>query len=51
MEDSSDPDDIEDGQMDGSPGMMEEEDDDDESRDRTIYPWMKKIHVAGGEFI
>ncbi|TGZ55394.1 Uncharacterized protein DBV15_08574 [Temnothorax longispinosus] len=47
VEDSSDADDIEDSQMDGSPGMMEEEEEDDESRDRTIYPWMKKIHVAG----
>lgn len=33
--------------MDGSPGMMEEEDDEEESGDRVIYPWMKKIHVAG----
>ncbi|KYM78862.1 Homeobox protein Hox-D4a [Atta colombica] len=52
VEDSSDADDIEDGQMEGSPGMMEEEEEDEENRDRTIYPWMKKIHVAGvGEFI
>lgn len=52
VEDSSDADDIEDGQMEGSPGMMEEEEEDEENRDRTIYPWMKKIHVAGvGELI
>ncbi|EFN68507.1 Homeotic protein deformed [Camponotus floridanus] len=47
VEDSSDPDDIEDGQMESSPGIMEEEEEDDENRERTIYPWMKKIHVAG----
>ncbi|XP_076663035.1 homeotic protein deformed [Andrena cerasifolii] len=48
VEDGSDQDDMEDDQMmDGSPGMMEEEDDEEESGDRVIYPWMKKIHVAG----
>ncbi|KAL6421269.1 hypothetical protein ACFW04_012010 [Cataglyphis niger] len=47
VEDNSDPDDIEDGQMEASPGMMEEEEEDEENRERTIYPWMKKIHVAG----
>ncbi|KAK2586673.1 hypothetical protein KPH14_011716 [Odynerus spinipes] len=52
LDDGSDQDDVEDDQMmDGSPGMMEEEEDDEENGDRVIYPWMKKIHVAGvGEF-
>lgn len=47
--DDSDPDadDVEDGQMEGSPGMMDEEEEDEENRDRPIYPWMKKVHVAG----
>ncbi|KOX78595.1 Homeotic protein deformed [Melipona quadrifasciata] len=41
-------DDIEDDQtMDGSPGMMEDDDEDEENGDRVIYPWMRKIHVAG----
>lgn len=47
VEDSSDADDTEDAQLESSPGMMEEEEEDEENRDRTIYPWMKKIHVAG----
>ncbi|XP_020280018.1 homeobox protein Hox-A4 [Pseudomyrmex gracilis] len=47
IEDSSDADDTEDAQLESSPGMMEEEEEDEENRDRTIYPWMKKIHVAG----
>ncbi|PBC32027.1 Homeotic protein deformed [Apis cerana cerana] len=48
VEDGSDQDDVEDDQMmDGSPGMMEEEEEDEENGDRVIYPWMKKIHVAG----
>ncbi|XP_012276321.1 homeobox protein Hox-A4 [Orussus abietinus] len=48
LEDGSDQDDMEDDQMmDGSPGMMEEDEDDEENGDRVIYPWMKKIHVAG----
>ncbi|KZC07044.1 Homeotic protein deformed [Dufourea novaeangliae] len=48
VDDGSDQDDMEDDQMmDGSPGMMEEEDDDEDNGDRVIYPWMKKIHVAG----
>ncbi|XP_014486402.1 PREDICTED: homeotic protein deformed [Dinoponera quadriceps] len=47
-EDALDADDMEDDQMmDGSPGMMEEEEEDEESGDRMIFPWMKKIHVAG----
>ncbi|XP_044742481.1 homeobox protein Hox-A4 [Chrysoperla carnea] len=33
--------------MDGSPLMDDDEDDDSENGDRVIYPWMKKIHVAG----
>lgn len=38
--------------MDGSPLMDDDEDDDSESGDRVIYPWMKKIHVAGvGEYM
>ena len=38
--------------MDCSSGMAEDDDDDeDNGKDRVIYPWMKKIHVAGvGEF-
>lgn len=41
-------DDLEDDHMlDGSPGMMDEDDEDDENGERIIYPWMKKIHVAG----
>ncbi|KAG7208056.1 hypothetical protein KM043_009634 [Ampulex compressa] len=48
VEEGSDQDDMEDDQMmDGSPGMMEDDDDDEENGDRVIYPWMKKIHVAG----
>ncbi|XP_076278162.1 homeotic protein deformed [Lasioglossum baleicum] len=48
VDDGSDQDDMEDDQMmDGSPGMMEDDDDDEENGDRVIYPWMKKIHVAG----
>ncbi|XP_017890689.1 homeotic protein deformed-like isoform X2 [Ceratina calcarata] len=48
VDDGSDQDDMEDDQMmDGSPGMMEEEEEDEENGDRVIYPWMKKIHVAG----
>lgn len=33
--------------MDGSPGMAEDDEEDEENGDRVIYPWMKKIHVAG----
>ncbi|XP_003700437.1 homeotic protein deformed [Megachile rotundata] len=48
VDDGSDQDDMEDDQMmDGSPGMMEDEEEDEENGDRVIYPWMKKIHVAG----
>lgn len=43
---TSDDHDDDDEQME-SPLMEEEEDDDSESGDRVIYPWMKKIHVAG----
>lgn len=47
-DEGSDQEDVDDDQiMDGSPGMMEDEDDDEENGDRVIYPWMKKIHVAG----
>ncbi|XP_008205497.2 homeotic protein deformed [Nasonia vitripennis] len=47
-DDGSDQDDLEDDQMmDGSPGMAEDEEEDEENGDRVIYPWMKKIHVAG----
>ncbi|KAK9695643.1 hypothetical protein QE152_g32434 [Popillia japonica] len=31
----------------GSPSCMDEEEEEDENGDRVIYPWMKKIHVAG----
>ncbi|XP_046480578.1 homeobox protein Hox-A4 [Neodiprion pinetum] len=48
LDDCSDQDDIEDDQMmEGSPGMMDDDEEDDENGDRVIYPWMKKIHVAG----
>lgn len=48
LDDGSDQDDMEDDQMmDGSPGMMDDDEEDDENGDRVIYPWMKKIHVAG----
>lgn len=49
---SDEQDDIEDDQlMDGSPLMDDDDDDDSENGDRVIYPWMKKIHVAGvGEY-
>lgn len=34
--------------MDGSPDLEDDDDDEcSESGDRVIYPWMKKIHVAG----
>lgn len=50
----SDQDDLDDDRlmMDGSPAMDDDDDhDDSENGDRVIYPWMKKIHVAGvGEF-
>ena len=47
-DEGSDQEDVEDDQiMEGSPGMMEDDDDDEENGDRVIYPWMKKIHVAG----
>jgi len=52
VEDSSDADDMEDGQMESPSGVMDEEEEDEDNKDRTIYPWMKKIHVAGvGESI
>lgn len=42
---SDEPDDGDDGQ--GSSTNNDEEDDDEESGDRQIYPWMRKVHVAG----
>lgn len=34
--------------MDGSPELDEEDEDEgSDNGDRIIYPWMKKIHVAG----
>lgn len=48
VDEGSDQDDMEDDQMmDGSPGMLEDEEEEEENGDRVIYPWMKKIHVAG----
>lgn len=44
---SDDHDEIDDEHMLESPLMDDDEDDDSESGDRVIYPWMKKIHVAG----
>ncbi|KAJ8916952.1 hypothetical protein NQ315_008352 [Exocentrus adspersus] len=41
---SDEPDDIDDH---GSSTNNDEDDDDDENGDRQIYPWMKKVHVAG----
>uniref|UniRef100_A0AAR5PIQ2 Homeobox domain-containing protein n=1 Tax=Dendroctonus ponderosae TaxID=77166 RepID=A0AAR5PIQ2_DENPD len=46
MEDGSDEqDELDDGQE--SSVNNDEEDDDDENGDRQIYPWMRKVHVAG----
>lgn len=42
---SDEQDDVDD-ERDGSPSM-EDDDEEDENGDRVIYPWMKKIHVAG----
>lgn len=42
---SDEQDDVDDD-ADGSP-LMDDDDEEDESGDRVIYPWMKKIHVAG----
>lgn len=42
---SDEPDDGDDGQ--GSSTNNDEDDDDDETGDRQIYPWMRKVHVAG----
>lgn len=48
MDDVSDQDDLDDDQMmEGSPGMMDDDEDDEENGERVVYPWMKKIHVAG----
>ncbi|XP_014219073.1 homeotic protein deformed [Copidosoma floridanum] len=48
QEEGSGSDDLDDDQMlDGSPGMAEDEEEDEETGERIIYPWMKKIHVAG----
>ena len=45
LDDEEDQDDLDDEQMEL------DQDDSSESGDRVIYPWMKKIHVAGvGEF-
>ncbi|XP_023012021.1 homeotic protein deformed [Leptinotarsa decemlineata] len=41
---SDGPDDLDDQ---GSSTNNDEDDDDDENGDRPIYPWMKKVHVAG----
>lgn len=32
---------------DGSPVMDDDDDETNEAGDRVVYPWMKKIHVAG----
>lgn len=49
---SDDHEEIDDDHMLESPLMDDDDDDDSESGDRVIYPWMKKIHVAGvGKFI
>ncbi|XP_063912432.1 homeobox protein Hox-C4a-like isoform X2 [Zophobas morio] len=42
---SDEPDDGDDGQ--GSSTNNDEDDDDEETGDRQIYPWMRKVHVAG----
>ncbi|XP_019868479.1 homeobox protein Hox-C4 isoform X2 [Aethina tumida] len=42
---SDEQDDLDDGQ--GSSTNNDEDDDDDENGDRQIYPWMRKVHVAG----
>ncbi|CAH0558972.1 unnamed protein product [Brassicogethes aeneus] len=42
---SDEPDDLDDGQ--GSSTNNDEDEEDDESGDRQIYPWMRKVHVAG----
>lgn len=44
---SDDHDELDDDHMLESPLMDDDDDDDSESGDRVIYPWMKKIHVAG----
>lgn len=45
---SDDHEEIDDEQMmDGSPLLDDDDDEDSECGDRVIYPWMKKIHVAG----
>lgn len=43
---ASDEQDDGDDDRDGSPSM-EDDEEEDENGDRVIYPWMKKIHVAG----
>ncbi|KAL1506540.1 hypothetical protein ABEB36_005881 [Hypothenemus hampei] len=47
MEDgvSDEQDELDDGQ--GSSTNNDEDDDDEENGDRQIYPWMRKVHVAG----
>lgn len=48
---SSDPDEMDEDHMMESPGLGEDDDEEEENGDRVIYPWMKKIHVAGvGKF-
>ncbi|XP_060523786.1 homeobox protein Hox-A5a isoform X2 [Cylas formicarius] len=42
---SDEQDELDDGQ--GSSTNNDEDDDDDENGDRQIYPWMRKVHVAG----
>ena len=42
---SDEQDDVDDDQ--GSSPVMDDDDDDEESGDRQIYPWMRKVHVAG----
>ncbi|XP_030758210.1 homeobox protein Hox-C4a isoform X2 [Sitophilus oryzae] len=42
---SDEQDELDDGQ--GSSTNNDDEDDDDENGDRQIYPWMRKVHVAG----
>ncbi|XP_044012710.1 homeotic protein antennapedia isoform X2 [Aphidius gifuensis] len=45
-DDRSDLDDMDDDMLE-SPGMLDDDDDEDENGERVVYPWMKKIHVAG----
>ncbi|KAL7286803.1 hypothetical protein TKK_0018947 [Trichogramma kaykai] len=48
ISDLSDQEDLDDDDMlDGTTEMGEDDEEEDENGDRVIYPWMKKIHVAG----